>query len=539
MAGYLDRAVDYVTDKLPQRFKNLANIGIKTDDLVLRQKSGIGRLEAEFHDLGYDLAGNDEEFLLALALADTKTRKNIPFFYQDYKERREKLVEFASNPEIEIILETICDEAIIYDDTNFFCHPKLETSTEISEEVKKKLEQRFKQIYTSFNFGQENSAWDYFFQWLVEGFLSFEIIWDNDQDPKEIIGFNELDPVSLKPIAKKGKDGRIVSMWEHKETGKYGGEKKVVMPDQKIIFISYSKANGGINRISYVERLVRYFNLMRSMENTTVGWHITNSQFRMKMIIPIGNKSTAKAKMALAKVMNKHKEDIEIHNDSGEITINGSAKINYSKQIVLPSRDGQEPDISAVAYDGPDLSDMSAAEYFYTKLKKASKVPFGRFDYNGGRGVVSLFSADGINQDELRFHNFIKRLKSEFQKILVKPLYLQMCIDFPELNDDKEFKSLLGLNYNSNNLFEKAKQFEIKEREINMIQSLESITEFDGTTPYFSKKFLMEKHFTMSQDDRDLNEKYKAEEKEALKKQKEEEAAANGGGEGTGENDLY
>ena len=65
----------------------------------------------------------------------------------------------------------------------------------------------FRQIYHYFGFNGEQSAWYFFRKFLVDGYLSFEIIYSPDQ--KEIIGFKEIDPVTLMPGYNKD-DGKKV-----------------------------------------------------------------------------------------------------------------------------------------------------------------------------------------------------------------------------------------------------------------------------------------------------------------------------------------
>jgi len=72
-----------------------------------------------------------EEFLYSLALSDVGQKKFIAFFDKDYKSRREYLRRFAMNPEIEFILDTVSDEAIVFDSANYFCQPEVTKVKEI------------------------------------------------------------------------------------------------------------------------------------------------------------------------------------------------------------------------------------------------------------------------------------------------------------------------------------------------------------------------------------------------------------------------
>jgi hypothetical protein len=134
-------------------------------------------------------------------MADTTMRKSISFFDQSYIRKREELRNFAMQDEIEEILDTMCDEAIVYDAKNFFCYPDTINGGDIDEKVLKNLNKYFNQIYNYFGFTQDQSGWYYFRKWLIDGYLAFEIIYSDDQ--KEIIGFKELDPISLIPAIDK------------------------------------------------------------------------------------------------------------------------------------------------------------------------------------------------------------------------------------------------------------------------------------------------------------------------------------------------
>ena len=125
-----------VTDQI----RNLSNLGMKFDDMVVKQSKAIGATEAQFASEG----PMPQDLLYTLAMADIGTHKYVCFFDKDYKNRREFLRKFCMNGEIEFIIDTIADEAIVYDDKNFFCYPDtnnlaLHLKDNIREEVFSKI----------------------------------------------------------------------------------------------------------------------------------------------------------------------------------------------------------------------------------------------------------------------------------------------------------------------------------------------------------------------------------------------------------------
>lgn len=515
--GYTRRFVQGISNiftgvkDMPSYVRSISDIGIDFSLIGKKTKIGISKK---------DMEDSDADAIQALLPKDEKIDDtSVPYFKKKYIDRIKYLNLFATHPEIEFILNQVCDEMIVYDQNGYFCNLSL-TNLNMKDEPKNKIEKNFKKMYTLFGFNDGITAWLYALQWLIEGYLSFEIIYDDPTNPKRIIGFEELRPETLVPMIKEievengngEKRKKKIKVW--KQVAVKGGKtEERILQDNQVIFIAWNWIPGQKGRISYCERLVRSFNLMRTMENTKVGWHIMNSQFRLKMVIPVGTKTTAKAKQALAQVTNRYKEDLLIDHESGEVTVNGQAKINFGRNIVLPSRQGQTPDIDGIQYRGPNLGNMEGVKYFERKLWRDSNVPYSRFDREGGSGRTILFNADGFPYDELNFYKFINRGRKEFEKILRIPTYLQTIMDMPELKIDLELKSKLGIHYDSNSLIEEAKEQEIENQKINNIQNMERLSEIDGRTPIFSKKYLfVNKYGVMTDEEWDENKRLRDEE---------------------------
>lgn len=512
MAGFIDRVgTNPIFGTLSKGLKTLSSLGMQYDDMVVKQSRAVGVSEAQFGNQGY----LPEEFLYSLALADVGQKKFIAFFDKDYKSRRDYLRKFAMNPEIEFVVDTISDEAIVYDDGNYFCTADTSRMYEIisqdkSKEIIAEINQQFKKIYSHFHFNEGHDAWGYFRQLLIDGFIAFEIIYD--PDGKNVVGFKELDPISLRPGVEKTSDGSYKKIWVQYEDVP---SMKRVLLDTQIIYISYAKGNF-TGRVSYVERMVRSFNLLRIMENSRVIWNIMNSSFRMKMVVPIGTKSPQKAKESLAEMINIYKEDINLNSDSGELSVNGSPAMQFYKNYLFPSKNGESPDISVMGGEGFDLSDPAQLQYFKDKVIEDSKIPSSRFDKNmgGSGGGQYSTSADGIDREEIRFFKFVVRLRSIFQEILLKPLYIQMGLLYPELAEDELFKASVSLTFNKDNLFEEMKQMDIMQKRVDFATAMMGIMDkkkdgsgMDVDVPYFMPKFVVEKYLKLSPDDVAANER--------------------------------
>ena len=109
-----------------------------------------------------------------------------------------------------------------------------------------------------------------------------------------------------------------------------------------------------------------------------------------------------------------------------------------------------------VSPEGHNLNENDMLTWFYNALKRASRIPFQRFDKENGGGNLINDSAD-MTRDEIKFYSFISRLRANFKEIIVKPIKLQMLIEFPELNDDEVILNQIDIVFNSNQVLKNGK----------------------------------------------------------------------------------
>jgi hypothetical protein len=518
MAGFLDNIQERTF--LGNLYRNLSRIGrfgMKYEDMVIRNSQAIGQTESNFFDQQGTGFTENSAFRWTLGYQDTKIRKYIAYFDKDYVGKRDFLRKFSLNGEIDFILDTLTDDAINYDDKNFFAYSKV-ANMELKDEVLDSMDSRFRSLYMMFGFQQSILAWQYFRQFLIDGFLAFEIVYSTDG--KKIVGFKELDPTSLQPATEPQENGEYKQIWiQYPEDNKMTRK----LRDEQIIYLSYAKGNT-ISRVSYIERLIRSYNILRIMENTRVIWNVMNASYRLKFVIPVGTQSPQKAMNTLGQLMSIYKEEIELNDFSGELTVNGRPKVQFYKNYLFPEKDGQSPEISTLDPAGPDFNVMENVVYFYNKLKLDSKIPYARFSFRGGTPANYQISIDQLERDEIRYEKFLTRLRSIFQEILVKPLYIQMCLDYPHLAKDRSFKVNLGLEFTRENIFEQFIQLQNYTKRAAFVNDLGEMKQKIGEeeVPYFDKEFLIKRWLGLTVDEYKKNEKYKErEEKEAEEKAKE------------------
>lgn len=492
----------------------ISRFGNVYDDLLLKNSQAIGYIEGELRRrVGTGGSSGDELMRFSMAISDTTSsmrNKMLAFFQLDYYTKRDKLRDVASNAEIEFVLDNLTDDVIVYDSDNRFCSPNdirmrlkpkkgvrsaKENALEYTDEFIEDYVDTFEHVYNAWGFDNGISAWQYFYLWLIEGLFAAEIIYDNLAKPTKIIGFKDLDPAFLFPMTKFDDKGKLYIEWIQRDP--YTGEHRT-LTDAQIIYISYSH-HFRTKRVSFVERMIRSFNMLRIIEHSKVIWHIMNAPIRLKTTVPIGTQSLQKSQQAMSEFLNTFKEDIFFNQESGELLVDGKPKILFYKNYVVPINDrGEKVDIETIEHQGPDLQDNQLLSYFLKKLKLDSKLPFSRWDYNEGGGSY-LLGPDTVNREEIEYQKFTRRLRTGFQEIIVKPWYIQMCLKYPSLKDDVRFKHMMGLTYHETNVFEEMKEAELLKKRIESITQLQQIKAADDT--YFNTNFLARKYLHFDEDD--------------------------------------
>ena len=433
---------------------------------------------------------------------------------ENYQKKKEQLRRFALQDEIEEILDIICEESIVFDGANKFANIKLNYKAD--QAILDEFADEYNKIYNYFGFYDTVQATDYFRKWLIDGFLAFEIVYNTDQT--EIIGFIELDPACLTPGIDPNTNEKI---WFVNQRVGINGQttQDRILYDSQIIYLSYAKADT-VSRISYVERLIRSFNILRTMEATRIIWAVTNASYKTQYIIPVGSVQSPRGRQTLAQAMANYKELVDFDWDSGEIKTNGRPMLQFYKDIFMASEGGETPQIQNLGGDGPEISDTETLRYFRDKLRQASKIPFTRFEKEQGEGQYTM-SAEGIAREEIRFSKFIGRLRAIFAEILIKPTYLQMCLKHKNIMTDMNFRVNLGLEYNKDSVFEENKEIELLQKKADFISSIMgSIVETDdegNDKPYFDLDFMVREYLGLSDEKLQLNQRYKDEKK--LKKE--------------------
>jgi len=477
--------------------RRISNFGMDDQEMVVKNSLAIGAFQ-DTSNLLYEPGTNMYDLFTKKIISKILEKKSIAYLDRRYLDKRKILHQYAIKEEIKDYITRIAEEAINYDDDNYFCSIS-DLPDNYDQSIRVKYQENFRRIYNAFNFNDGLTAWNFMKSFLIDGFLAFEIVYDDNQ--KNIIDLNLLDPLTLIPASEPGTG--IVVWIQNPDIPQL----RRVLLDANIVYISYSN-NLDYDETSYVEGLIKPYNQLKLLEFTKLMYNLNQASIYKKFIIPVNGLTRQQAEQQIAQLMSEYHEDIEWDDRTGIPYINGSTKIPHSKDYWFPTSDQGTPEMSIEQPQQAELNEDVTLQWFYKGLKRASKMPFSRLDEDQGGGNFYDDTAS-ITMDEIRFKTFVGRLRTLFKEVIVKPLKIQMVLDFPELENDRIFESYIKLKFNSNDLFEEWKYLNNLAKRAEIASTLSSNLQDGEGKPYLSIEFLVRRIMKFTDKDIEENNKYK------------------------------
>jgi hypothetical protein len=477
--------------------RRLSNFGMDDQEMVVRNSQAIGAFQ-DTSNLLYEPGTNMYDLFTKKIISKILEKKSIANLDRRYLDKRKILHQYAIKEEIKDYVTRIAEEAINYNTDNYFCSIT-DLPDSYDQSLRVKFQENFRKIYNAFDFNDGITAWNYMKTFLIDGFLAFEIVYDDDQ--KNIISLSLLDPLTLIVAAEPG-TGTVV--WIQNPDIP---QLRRVLLDANIVYISYSN-NLDYDETSYVEGLIKPYNQLKLLEFTKLMYNLNQASIYKKFVIPVNGLTRQQAEQQIQQLMSEYHEDIEWDDRTGIPYINGSTKIPHSKDYWFPSSELGTPEMTIEQPQQAELNEDITLQWFYKQLKRASKMPFSRLDEDQGGGNFYDDTAS-ITMDEIRFKNFVNRLRILFKEILVKPLKIQMVLDFPELENDRLFDSYIKLVFNSNDLFEEWKYLNNLAKRAEIASTLSSNLQDGEGKPYLSIEWIVRNIMKFSDKDIESNNKFK------------------------------
>lgn len=499
--------------------RNVTDYGRYYKDMVFTNSYAIGANE----DPRPEAAQNMYDLFTRKVVSKFLDTKMLSILDRAYEDKRKILRQYAIKDEIRTYITKIADEMVTFDDENFFCKAK-DLPAEYDEVIRKRWHENFRKVYRALGFSDGITAHNYAKNFLIDGYIAYEIVYDSRQ--KNVDELRVLDPNTLifsaDPVTK-------TAIWVQYPNNP---QLRRILLDSQVIYISYSN-NNDYSESSYVEGLIRPYNQLKLLEYTILLFNINHAAIYKKFLIPVNGLTRQQAEQQIKQLMSEYHEEVQFDEKMGQILINGSPTVPHTKDIWIPVGDGGTPDITIQSPQGINLNDDTTLKWFYTALKRATKIPLTRFEAEGGGGSAYSNGAE-LTYDEMEFGLFVRRLRTVYKEIIVKPLKIQMILDFPELQDDYMFHSSVEIEFNTNKEFENAKKLKNLESKSSIAASLNSnLLGADGQ-PYLHIEFTMREIMGFTEEQLEANRKWKMLAQEAAQPGAQGSAVPQGGGGGGG-----
>lgn len=431
-------------------------------------------------------------------------RQSVAALSVEYMSKIMILREYASKVEIRDFVSKMANELIVYGKDKKFCELEDLPKT-YSEVIRNRAKAIFENIYTYGGFSEGSLAWDIARDWLVEGFICREIIYD--KKGKNIIGFQKMDPASIIPIIDEQSGLKI---WVQHP---YDERNRRILLDAEVIYISYSGSSNYMET-SYVEPLIRPYNELKSIERSRLLFNLINATMHKEIIIPTHGLSPIMAEQEIATLIADYKDNIIFDDTTGLIYIDGSKDLPYSKEYWLPNNGEQKPEMNIVEPGGHDLNENSMLVWFNNALKRASKFPLSRLDNTIGGGNIYSVGQD-LTHDDYNFQQYVERLRALFKDIILKPVLIQILLEFPELEKNNTLYNDIDIKYYGHSELIKAKELSNMQAKASIAADLKNnLTQGTGDNekPLLHPKMIAK--YIMEFDDEFMaeNDKYWAEE---------------------------
>jgi len=412
-----------------------------------------------------------------------------------------KYREMALYPEVEMAIADICDEAIVYDDTNRPVEIDIDQKR-ISPKIKEKIEGEFDEILRLLKF--QDKGYEIFRKWYIDGRLYYHKIVDKDNPNNGLVELRPIEATNIRKVRNvvKKKDKKtnadVVAsvdeffIYNEREetitsTAAYTPAtplKGVKIATDSICYIHSGLFDAGKKRVlSYIHKALKPMNQLKMVEDALVIYRLSRAPERRVFYIDVGNLPKAKAEQYLKEIMNRYRNKLVYDASTGELK-DERRHMTMLEDFWLPRREGGKGTEITTLPGGQNLGQMDDVLYFQKKLYKSLNVPFSRLetDQNG----FNMGRQAEITRDELKFFRFIERLRKKFSELFRELLKTQLILKGVMTKDDWEYLyPHIKFNFRKDSYFTEAKENEIMTNRLNLATSADA-----HIGKYFSKRYI-------------------------------------------------
>ena len=414
-----------------------------------------------------------------------------------------KYRQMVQQPECDSAVQDVVNEAIVVTEDAGPVSIVLD-NLEYPDSIKKKITEEFQSVLKMLDFN--NTAYDTFRKWYVDGRLYYHIVIDEKNPRQGIKDLRYIDPRKIRKIREPIKE-------KDKRTGVtiYKGMNEYYMYNQggmtsanssqgvKIAKDSIAYCHSGLlderNSMvySYLHKALKPLNQLRMLEDAVVIYRLARAPERRVFYIDVGNLPKMKAEQYMRDMMVKHKNKLIYDASTGEVR-DDRKFMTMLEDFWLPRREGGRGTEITTLPGGQSLGEMDDVDYFRRKLYKSLNVPVTRMEAEGN---FNLGRSSEITRDEVKFNKFIMRLRTRFSILFDEILEIQLALKGVITRAEwKEMKQDIHFDYQEDNHFTELKDTEIMQGRLQVLGEIDS---YVGR--YFSGDWVRKNVLRMTEED--------------------------------------
>ena len=462
------------------------------------------KIEKDSTDLPSVIAPSDEDGSIEVAPGGAYgTYVDLEGKAKNEGELVTKYRQMSHQPECDSAVQDIVNEAIIVNEKDGPVEIVLD-KLQYPDTIKNKIREEFAYILNLLDFN--NTAYDIFRKWYVDGRLYYHINIDEKNPRSGIKKLHYIDPRKIRKISerKKEKDPRTGAtiykgsndyyMYNPRGLAMRNQTQGVKISPDSICYVHSGLLDDKNNMIySYLHKAIKPMNQLRMLEDAVVIYRLARAPERRIFYIDVGNLPKMKAEQYLRDMMVKHKNKITYDAATGEVR-DDRKFMTMLEDFWLPRREGGRGTEITTLPGGQNLGEMEDVDYFRRKLYKSLNVPASRME---AENQFNLGRASEITRDELKFQKFIQRIRTKFSALFDDLLEIHLSLKgITTRKEWQEMKQEIYFDYMEDNHFSELKTTEIMTERLRLLGDIDSYV-----GKYFSEQWVRTHVLRMTEED--------------------------------------
>jgi len=413
----------------------------------------------------------------------------------------------ASSAEVSDAINEIVDEAIFSPGSTDILNMDFEK--EIPQEVKDKFAEELKDIVNRVRLPK--NIYSMFLSFYVDGQLNVHCSYDEADMGGGIRKLNILTPFGLNFNYTKNHWEYTDLSYANNQFASEVNKKTKIFDREEIIRIDSGIYSDNLI-LSNLHTAIKPANMLQTLEDMLIPMRFTRSVSRRVFNVDVSNLNNKKAEEVMKSNQAKFKYKKFYDLESGTIS-NQQHVSSLTEDYWFPNRGGEKGTTVDTIDETGNLGELGDILYFKRKLYTTLKVPISRINDDGDTGADFSFDDSSVNREELKFFNFISRLRNQFLELFYELLKRQVISK--GIATEEEWEELIPnmrIKFISENKFFEKMEREALTESLNLYNDIE-----DLIGKYFSYEYVFKSVLKMSDENiADMSEQIEKEKTDPL-----------------------